>query len=89
MSISNSTFIIIFIGAQSFSDSFAIYHTRVENTNAVIRMIFTLALRTSIAAHVTPVLCLFFYIVIGYPTPDVWSTPYGIHEVLATYFHRI
>lgn len=44
-------------------------------------MIFSFATNTAAAAHVSPVLCLFLYIVIGYPSSDSWATPFGIQEV--------
>lgn len=52
-------------------------------------MIFSFAMKTAVAAHVAPFVCLFLYVVIGYPSPNAWATPYGIQEVLATHFHRV
>lgn len=73
-------FILSAKGAKASDESYAIYRTRQENTDKLIELIFDTAVKMSIASHTIPALCPILYLAIGYPTPDLWFTSFGIHE---------
>lgn len=66
---------------QISADLFAIYQSRNASTNKIIQMGLSLGLKAATMVHFVPALCPLFYVFIGYPTSDLWFTPYGMHEV--------
>lgn len=50
-------------------------------------MIFRLAYMSIAAIHFLPALCPFLYVIIGYPSPNLWIGPYALQNVLDVHLY--
>lgn len=74
----------IFTKGSRSTESSVIYTTRNEITEKIIRIIFILGVQTIIMANSIPALYPVLYITFGYPSPDLWFTPFQLHKVLVS-----
>lgn len=70
----------IFTGMQLSRECYTIYQTQNDTTENYLRMAYSYSQILLCLSHVVPVLCPVLYLFIGFPTPDLWFTPLGIHE---------
>lgn len=68
-------------GSQLSTETSALYQTRNESTDKIMETVFSFALHVSFVIHVVPALFPLLYLAIGYPSTDLWLTPYAIQEV--------
>lgn len=73
--------LFIFKGSQLNSVTSVIYDTRNKNIKKIIQLTFRYGYQAVILVHIIPAPCPLLYAITGYPSPDLWFTPYAIQNV--------
>lgn len=74
------------IGTQLSADLFTVYQSLNVSINKMIEIGLSFASISAVIVHLIPTLCPLLYVIIRYPTPDLWFTPYNTQNVLAHSF---
>lgn len=72
----------ISIGTRLSTDLHAIYQARNSSIHGIIEMGFSFTLVSVIFVHLVSVLCPVLYVLTGYPSSDLWFSPYSVQNAL-------
>lgn len=78
----NSCFDVFLYASEGVeTEWFFIYQTSNAKITKIIQIVISFVYKATFIALFVPVLYPILYIAIGYPSPDLWFTPYGIENL--------